>query len=97
MYIARVPNRTSPPAILLRESFREKGKVKFRTLTDITSWAPERIEAMDRALQGEPLAVRVFEGNSGDPATVAEQIRILREQFHVTELVFVGDRVGLPF
>jgi transposase len=42
--------------------------------------------------QGEPLAVRVFEGNSGDPTTVADQIRILPEQFQVTELVFVGDR-----
>lgn len=251
MYIARVPNRTSPPAILLRESFREDGKVKSRTLANITSWAPERIEALDRALhgdfdhaalseptvgpvfgllhvlkqvadqigisnalgsreigklglflvlariahqgsrlsavrwaeghavaevlglsgfdeddlydalddlaqrqekieqalyrrylqqqknpprlflydvtssylegehnelgafgynrdgkrgklqiviglltdeQGEPLAVRVFEGNSGDPATVADQIRILQQQFQVTELVFVGDR-----
>ena len=251
MYIARVPNRTSPPAILLRESFREGGKVKSRTLANITSWAPERIEALDRALhgdfdhaalseptvgpvfgllhvlkqvadqigishalgsreigklglflvlariahqgsrlsavrwaegqavaevlglsgfdeddlydalddlaarqekieqalyrryrqqqknpprlflydvtssylegehnelgafgynrdgkrgklqiviglltdeQGEPLAVRVFEGNSGDPATVADQIKILQQQFQVTELVFVGDR-----
>ncbi|MGC9200210.1 MAG: IS1634 family transposase, partial [Acidobacteriaceae bacterium] len=42
--------------------------------------------------QGEPLAVRVFEGNSGDPTTVADQIRILQQQFRVTELVFVGDR-----
>ena len=42
--------------------------------------------------QGEPLAVRVFAGNTGDPATVAEQIRILEEQFGVQELVFVGDR-----
>jgi len=53
MYIARVPNRTSPPAILLRESFREDGKVKSRTLANITSWAPERIEALDRALHGD--------------------------------------------
>jgi transposase len=36
--------------------------------------------------------VRVFEGNSGDPTTVADQIRILQDQFQVTELVFVGDR-----
>jgi transposase len=251
MYIARVPNRTSPPAILLRESFRENGKVKSRTLANLTSWPAERIESLERCLrgdfdhaalseptlgpafgllyalkqiadhigisaalgakqlgklglflvlariahqgsrlsavrwaegqavaevlglarfdeddlyealddlcarqekieqalyrrylrqqkepprlflydvtssylegehnalgafgynrdgkrgklqiviglltdeQGEPLAVRVFEGNSGDPSTVAEQIRILQEQFHVTELVFVGDR-----
>ena len=42
--------------------------------------------------QGEPLAVRVFAGNTGDPATVAEQIRIVKEQFGVQELVFVGDR-----
>lgn len=251
MYIARVPNRNSPPAILLRESFRQDGKVKTRTLANLSAWTAERIEALDRALhgdfdhaalseptlgpvfgllyvlkqiadqigmvaalgsremgklglflvlariahqgsrlsavrwaegqavgevlglaefdeddlyealddlaerqekieqalyrrylrqhknpprlflydvtssylegehnelgafgynrdgkrgklqivlglltdeQGEPLAVRVFEGNSGDPTTVVEQIRILQEQFQVRELVFVGDR-----
>src|ERR1035438_3444149 len=53
MYMARVPNRPSPPAILLRESYREDGKVKSRTLANITSWAPERIEALDRALHGD--------------------------------------------
>lgn len=42
--------------------------------------------------EGEPLALRVFTGNTGDPATVAEQIRIVKEQFGVQELVFVGDR-----
>ncbi|MGH9446910.1 MAG: IS1634 family transposase, partial [Terriglobia bacterium] len=42
--------------------------------------------------EGEPLAVRVFEGNRNDPTTVAEQIKILQEQFGVEELVFVGDR-----
>jgi transposase len=41
---------------------------------------------------GEPLAVRVFAGNTGDPATVAEQVRLVKEQFGVQELVFVGDR-----
>jgi transposase len=41
---------------------------------------------------GEPLAVRVFEGNRSDPTTVAEQIKIVKEQFEVEELVFVGDR-----
>jgi len=44
----------------------------------------------DRA--GEPLAVRVFAGNTSDPGTVVEQIRIVKEQFGVPELVFVGDR-----
>jgi transposase len=42
--------------------------------------------------EGEPLAVRVFAGNTGDPSTVVEQIRIVKEQFGVQELVFVGDR-----
>ena len=42
--------------------------------------------------EGEPLAVRVFEGNRSDPTTVVEQIQILQEQFGVEELVFVGDR-----
>src|SRR5579884_323636 len=42
--------------------------------------------------EGEPLAVRVFEGHRSDPTTVVEQIKILQEQFGVSELVFVGDR-----
>ena len=41
---------------------------------------------------GEPLAVRVFEGNTADPSTVAEQINLLKEQFGVDEVVLVGDR-----
>jgi transposase len=41
---------------------------------------------------GEPLAVRVFQGNTADPTTVVEQIKMLQEQFAVPELVFVGDR-----
>jgi transposase len=41
---------------------------------------------------GEPLAARVFEGNTGDPTTVVEQIKIIKEQFRVPELVFVGVR-----
>src|SRR5260370_6246838 len=41
--------------------------------------------------EGEPLAVRVFEGNTADPATVVDQIKILRDKFQVQEFVFVGD------
>ncbi|MEK7407985.1 MAG: hypothetical protein AAB225_23185, partial [Acidobacteriota bacterium] len=41
---------------------------------------------------GEPLAVRVFAGNTGDPVTVVDQIQILQSQFGVQELAFVGDR-----
>lgn len=53
MYIATVPNRTSPPAILLRESFREDGKVKNRTLANLSSWPSERLDALRRLLRGE--------------------------------------------
>jgi transposase len=41
---------------------------------------------------GEPLAVRVFEGNTTDPSTAGEQIALLREQFGVSEVVLIGDR-----
>lgn len=53
MYIATVPNRNSPPAILLREAYRDAGKVKNRTLANLTRWKPDRIEALRRALKGE--------------------------------------------
>ena len=53
MYIAVVPNRTSPPAILLRESYRENGKVKTRTLANLASWPPARVDALKRCLRGE--------------------------------------------
>lgn len=53
MYIATVPNRSSPPAILLRESYRKDGQVKSRTLANLTRWDPARVEALRRALRGE--------------------------------------------
>jgi transposase len=52
MYVATVPNRNSPPAILLRESYREDGKVKTRTLANITHLGAAKIEALRRALAG---------------------------------------------
>ena len=53
MYIAAIPNRSSPPDILLRESFRHQGKVKSRTLANLSLWAPSRIEALRKALHGD--------------------------------------------
>ena len=52
MYVARVPNRNSPPAILLREAFREHGKVKNRTLANLSHWPPAQIEALRQVLKG---------------------------------------------
>ena len=50
MYVATVPNRNSPPAILLRESYRQDGKVKTRTIANITHLAPHQLEALRLAL-----------------------------------------------
>ena len=47
MYIHTIPNRNSPPAILLRESYREKGKVKNRTLANLSSLPPQSIEILN--------------------------------------------------
>src|SRR5262249_54364438 len=54
MYVVRVPNRGSPPAILLRESYREAGKVKNRTLANLSSWPEAKVDALTRALTGQP-------------------------------------------
>jgi transposase len=54
MYVARVPNRGSPPAVLLRESYREHGKVKVRTLANLSRWPEHKVERLQRALKGLP-------------------------------------------
>jgi Transposase DDE domain len=56
MYITRVPNRNSPPAVLLRESYRDGGKVKNRTLANLSAWPEAKVEALSRALRGLPPA-----------------------------------------
>jgi hypothetical protein len=53
MYVETVPNRNSPPAILLRESFRQDGQVRKRTLANISGWPTEQIESLRRVLKGE--------------------------------------------
>lgn len=55
MYVARVPNRTSPPAYLLREGYRENGKVKSRTLANLSHWPLAKIERLRRILRDEVL------------------------------------------
>lgn len=55
MYIDVVPNRNSPPAVLLREAWREGKKTRKRTLANLSDWPPERIENFRRVLRDEPL------------------------------------------
>jgi len=51
-FSTRVPNRGSPPAVLLRESYREGGQVKNRTVANLSSWPEAKVEALSRALTG---------------------------------------------
>lgn len=55
MYVAKIPNRNSPPTYLLRESYRENGRVKNRTLANISHLPIEQIELLSRVLKGEQL------------------------------------------
>jgi len=52
MYVVDVPNRNSPPATLLRESYRENGKVKNRTLANLSHWPRQKVEALKAVLKG---------------------------------------------
>jgi hypothetical protein len=52
MYIESVPNRNSPPAILLRESYREHGRVRKRTLCNLSDWPAAHIEGLRGVLKG---------------------------------------------
>ena len=52
MYIESVPNRDSPPAVLLRESYREDGKVRKRTLANLSCLSAEVIEGLKVLLRG---------------------------------------------
>jgi len=55
MYIDIVPNRRSPPAILLRESIREGGRVRKRTIANLSALPIEQAEMIRRVLKGEKL------------------------------------------
>jgi hypothetical protein len=86
MYVARVPNRGSPPAILLRESYREAGKVKNRTLTNLSSWPEAKVDALSRVLKGQP-----------PPADLDEAFEITRSlpHGHVAAVLGTARQLGL--
>jgi transposase len=56
MYIDVVPNRGSDPAVLLRESFREGGKIRKRTIANLTGLSETQIENLRQILKGKQLA-----------------------------------------
>ena len=56
MYVESVPNRNSPPAILLRESYRDGGKIKKRTIANLSDWPTEIVEGLRTLLKGGKVA-----------------------------------------
>src|SRR5437879_12423665 len=87
MYIETIPNRNSPPCILLSESFRHEDKVKHRTLANLTDW-PKRIVA------GLGLLLK---GHQPSAAVRAESFRITRSfpHGHVEAVLGVVRTLGL--
>ena len=61
MYIESVPNRKSPPCILLRESYRDHGKVCKRTVCNLTDWPPYLVEGLRLALKGKAVSTEDFD------------------------------------
>jgi len=78
MFIATIPNRNSPPAILLREGYREDGKVKTRTLANLSHLSPEKIEALRAALKGAPVAAEPIVESSLPHGHVAAVMGMIR-------------------
>jgi transposase len=88
MYVAVVPNRNSPPAILLRESFRENGKVRNRTIANLSHWPATQIEALRHVLTGET-------ASAAPPPSAFDIIRS-RPHGHVAAVLAVIEHLGLP-
>jgi transposase len=55
MYIESIPNRNSPPALLLREAWREGKRIRKRTIANLSQWPSEKVEALRRLLRDEPM------------------------------------------
>lgn len=85
MYIARVPNRNSPPAYLLRESYRHNGKVKNRTLANFSHLPEPQIELLREVLRGKNLV----------PLDQAFQIRRSLPHGHVACVLGLLRQLGL--
>jgi transposase len=86
MFIDVVPNRNSPAAILLRESYREDNRVRKRTLANLSHWPAAKIEALRAVLRG-----------ATTPVSFAESFEIVRSlpHGHVTAILETLRRLGV--
>ena len=87
MYIDTVPNRNSPPAILLREGWREGGTVKKRTLANLSKWPPEVVEGLRVLLKG---------GTAVKQLPEAFEIERSLPHGHAAAALGAIERLGLP-
>src|SRR2546423_6054419 len=87
MYVTRVPNRDSPPAVLLRESYREGGKVRNRTLANLSRWPEQKVAALEDVLKGR---------SSGAVAAGAFEVARSLPHRHVAAALGTAERLGLP-
>jgi transposase len=85
MHIHVVPNRGSPPTVLLRESYREGSKVRKRTLANLSSLSAAQVEAIRAALRGEALR----------PVAQSFEITASRSHGHVLAAALTMQRLGL--
>ncbi len=89
MYIATIPNRGSPPAILLREGYREGGKVKTRTLANLSKLPPEALTVLRQVLHGDPLvkAGEAFEAIASPHHGHVQAVLVAMEQLGFRKLI----------
>jgi transposase len=85
MHIHIVPNRGSPPTVLLRESYREGSKVGKRTLANLSSLSAAQIEAIRATLRGQAL----------QPVAQSFEITASRSHGHVQAVTLTLQRLGL--
>jgi transposase len=85
MYVERVPNRGSRPAVLLREAWREGKKIRKRTVANLTHWPQERVDLLRRLLKGEALV----------PAAESFQVERTRPHGHVLAVLGTVRRLGV--
>jgi transposase len=85
MHIHIVPNRGSPPTVLLRESYREGSKVRKRTLANLSSLSAEQVEAIRAVLAGQAM----------QPAAQALEITASRSHGHVQAVTLTMQRLGM--
>src|SRR6476661_282238 len=86
MYVTQVPNRGSPPAVLLRDSFRENGQVKTPALAKLSRWPEHKVDKLQRALKGLPA--------TGDLAGAFDITRSLPHG-HVAAVVGTAEKLGM--